>query len=155
MKQASDDKQSLELKQLSNFPQPDLLMEYFWAVDVHPYHMVNDKKLISREEGVDFIPAWSLGRMIEGLPGVIEHSGTDSIEEDLTFDLQLSPQCGGKLAQVRYILPDGSKILFETEAIELLDGRRHLCADISQFPSVLLLVKTDLFIETCHLTAGL
>ena len=122
MKQASDDKQSLELKQLSNFPQPDLLMEYFWAVDVHPYHMVNDKKLISREEGVDFIPAWSLGRMIEGLPGVIEHSGTDSIEEDLTFDLQLSPQCGGKLAQVRYILPDGCKILFETEAIELLDA---------------------------------
>ena len=40
-------------------------------------------------------------------------------------------------------------------AIEFLDGGGHLCADIRQFPSVLLFVETDLLIKTCHLTAGL
>lgn len=68
MKQGSDNKQSLELRVLKNFPDPDLLMEYFWASKNNPFHMIEDEKLLDKDKDVDYLPAWSLGKMIEGLP---------------------------------------------------------------------------------------
>ena len=44
MKQASDIKQCQSLGALKNFPEPDLIIEYFWASDSHPYHLKSDEK---------------------------------------------------------------------------------------------------------------
>ena len=128
MKLACDHKQALELKRLYDFPEPDLVMQFFWASDTHPYHMKSDEKLLHQYEDVDIVPAWSLGRLIEGLPCEIDEFIDEDEVESVEYDLQIVPVgegmlgCDGQLAIVRYAFYDGSKILYETEAIELVDA---------------------------------
>ena len=56
MKLASDHKQAVRLKCLYDFPDPDLVMQYFWASDTHPYHMKSDETLLHKYEDVDIVP---------------------------------------------------------------------------------------------------
>lgn len=123
MKQYTNHKQSLELKRLKDFPKPDLVMEFFWAAENHPVHMKQDEKTIRSHEDVDIIPAWSLGKLIEALPGSISYCESD--EEDyvqLTYNLHICPEGDGKMAEVKYVLFDNTKVLFETEALDLIDA---------------------------------
>ena len=120
MKQASDSKQSLELRLLNDFPEPDLVMEYFWAATDHPYHMIQDEKQIRKHEDVDIIPAWSLGRMIEGLPGYICYAPDEDEFNTLQYNLLLRPQSEVSIAEVIY--GDEDDNLYMTESSELLDA---------------------------------
>ncbi len=128
MKLACDKNQALELKRLYDFPEPDLVMEFFWAADTHPYHMKRDEKLLHKDEDVDIIPAWSLGRMIEGLPCEICVCEDEDELETVVYELQIIPVGEGmlgrdhNLATVRYALYDNSEALYETVALELVDA---------------------------------
>ena len=99
MKQASDIKQCQSLGALKNFPEPDLIIEYFWASDSHPYHLKSDEKFLAKDEGVDYIPAWSLGKMIEGLPADLFISDNDEVDENSvdTYELVIEPPSSDKL----------------------------------------------------------
>ena len=97
------------------------MMEYFWAFDTHPYHMKCDEEKISEHEDVDIIPAWSLGKMIEGFPSNITYCEKPEEEDYLDYDLHLCPE-GDYLTEVKYVLFEGTKILYRTEALNLLDA---------------------------------
>ena len=124
MKQASDINQCQSLRALKNFPEPDLIIEYFWASDSHPYHLKSDEKFLAKDEGVDYIPAWSLGKMIEGLPADLFISDNDEVDENSvdTYELVIEPPSSDKLAVVKYQLCCDEKVIYMTEAIELLDA---------------------------------
>ena len=128
MKLACDEKQALELKRLYDFPEPDLVMQYFWASDTHPYHMKSDEKLLHKYEDVDIVPAWSLGRLIEALPCEMCVFINEDELETVQYELQILPVGEGMLgrdghmAYVRYAVYDGSEILYETKALELVDA---------------------------------
>jgi hypothetical protein len=123
MKQASDIKQCQSLGALKNFPEPDLIIEYFWASDSHPYHLKSDEKFLAKDEGVDYIPAWSLGKMIEGLPAdLLISEDLDEDEDGDTYELFLAPPSDVKLAEVAYKHCVEDKYLYKTEATELVDA---------------------------------
>ena len=128
MKLACNDRQALELKRLYDFPEPDLVMEYFWAYDTHPYHMKSDEKLLKKYEDVDIVPAWSIGRMIEGLPREICVFKDEFDVDPVVYELQIVPSGEGMIgsdgyfAYVSYVINDGSDVLYETEALELVDA---------------------------------
>ncbi len=124
MKQASDIKQCQSLRALKNFPDPDLIIEYFWASDSHPYHLKSDEKFLIKDEDVDYLPAWSLGKMIEGLPADLFICDNDEVDENSvdTYELIIEPPSSGKLAMVKYQLSCDEKVLYATEAIELSDA---------------------------------
>ena len=122
MKQASDDKQAFELRKLKHFPEPDLIIEYYWATRSCTYHMKNDEKLLDKDEGVDYVPGWSLGKMIEGLPPDIMCSEDDELEDVDTYELFIIPPSDVKLAEVRYQQYIDEKLLYQTEATELADA---------------------------------
>ena len=123
MKQVSDIEQTHELGRLKNFPEPDMVIEYFWAVKNHPFHLMRDKNLLIKDEDVDYVPAWSLGKMIEGLPGSIEYC-EKSCDDDIpiTYDLHICPESDGKMAQVKYVMIEGTKVLYKTESVNLADA---------------------------------
>lgn len=123
MKQASDIKQCQSLRALKKFPEPDLIIEYFWASDSHPYHLKSDEKFLIKDEGVDYLPAWSLGKMIEGLPAdLLISEELDEDEDGDTYELLLSPPSNVKLAEVAYKHCVEDKYIYKTEAIELVDA---------------------------------
>lgn len=128
MKLASDHKQAVQLKCLYDFPEPDMIIQFFWASDTHPYHMKSDEKLLHKYEDVDIVPAWSLGRLIEALPCEIDVFNDDDELEAVVYELQIHPVgegmlgSDGDLATVRYAFYDGSEILYETKALELVDA---------------------------------
>lgn len=122
MKQASDDKQAFELRKLKHFPEPDLIIEYYWATRSCTYHMKNDEKLLDKDEGVDYVPGWSLGKMIESLPPDIIISEDDEDEDGDTYELVLAPASDIKLAEVKYQHCVEEKFIYQTEALELADA---------------------------------
>lgn len=123
MKQASDIKQCESLRAFKKFPEPDLVIEYFWASDSHPYHLKSDVKFLIKDEGVDYLPSWSLGKMIEGLPAdLLISEELDEDEDGDTYELLLSPPSNVKLAEVAYKHCVEDKYIYKTEAIELVDA---------------------------------
>ena len=128
MKLASNHRQALELKCLYDFPEPDLVIEYFWASESHPYHMKSDEKLLKEYEDVDIVPAWSIGRLIEGLPREICVFKDEFDVDPVVYELQIVPSGEGMIgsdgyfAYVSYVINDGSDVLYETEALELVDA---------------------------------
>jgi hypothetical protein len=122
MKQGSDNKQSLELRVLKNFPDPDLLMEYFWASKNNPFHMIEDEKLLDKDKDVDYLPAWSLGKMIEGLPADLMFCEDDDDEGGDTYELFFAAPSGIKLAEVFYKNSSKGDVIYKTEALELVDA---------------------------------
>ena len=123
MKQASDIKQCESLRALKKFLEPDLVIEYFWASDSHPYHLKSDEKFLIKDEGVDYLPSWSLGKMIEGLPAdLLISEELDEDEDGDTYELLLSPPSNVKLAEVAYKHCVEDKHIYKTEAIELVDA---------------------------------
>lgn len=122
MKLVSDHRQSQELRRLKEFPESDMVMEFFWASDHHPYHLSTDEKFIQHDEDVDIIPAWSLGCMIGSLPPTISYIEEDNIDEQIQYDLQINPDSDGNVSYVRYTTSDNSLVLLETKALTLLDA---------------------------------
>jgi hypothetical protein len=104
MKQYTNHKQSFELKRFKEFPEPGLVMEFFWAADYHPVHMKRDEKTIRSDNDEDIISAWSLGKLIEALPGSIGYCESDDMDDiPLTFNLHICPEGDGKMAEVSSI----------------------------------------------------
>lgn len=122
MKHASDIKQSQALRLLKKFPEPDLLIEYFWAVDSHPYHFKSDEKLLTKDEVVDHVPAWSLGKMIEGLPADLMFCEEDDADGGDTYELFFSAPSDIRMAEVFYKHCIEDKVIYKTEALELVDA---------------------------------
>ena len=121
MKQATNYKQATELRGLKNFPEPDMVMEYFWATPSnHPLHLKCDERYIRHNEDVDIVPAWSLGRMIEGLPGSI--SVVDDEDEFCAIEYELHICPDEVYTTVTYVTCDNSKTLFETGGLNLVDA---------------------------------
>ncbi|MBP5327150.1 MAG: hypothetical protein J6Y98_04480 [Bacteroidales bacterium] len=121
MKQATDYKQACELSKLRNFQEPDMVMEHFWATPNHyPLHLKCDERHIQYDEDIDIVPTWSLGKLIEGLPGSI----TVADEEDdliaIEYDLHICPD--KDFAIVNYVTCDNSETLFETSGLNLVDA---------------------------------
>lgn len=122
MKQASDVKQSQALMELNKFPEPDFIIEFYWAANSHPYHYKKDEKLITKDHDVDYIPAWSLGKLIEGLPADLLFCEEDDEEGGDTYELFIAASSGIKLAEVFYKNCSNGDIIYKTESLELVDA---------------------------------
>ena len=64
------------------------------------------------------------GKMIEGLPADLFISDNDEVDENSvdTYELVIEPPSSDKLAVVKYQLCCDEKVIYMTEAIELLDA---------------------------------
>jgi len=104
------------------FPSPDMVAEVHWATKSETFHMKNDEKFLNREEGVDIIPAWSVGLMMSALPTSISVCATPDPLEAEEYKLSITPAKEGDLSKVQYVLYDSNDVFLESEALELTEA---------------------------------
>ena len=103
------------------FPAPDMVAEVHWASKAETFHMKDDEKFLQKEEGVDIVPAWSLGLMISALPRVVSVCESDDPLETVDYELRIYPAKPGEVSRVAYINSE-EEICYDTIGFELVDA---------------------------------
>lgn len=103
------------------FPSPDMVAEVHWATKTETFHMKNDEKFLQKEEGVDIVPAWSVGLMMSALPNSISVCESDDPLEAVEYQLHIFPAKSGEFSRVAYINCD-DELYCDTMADELTEA---------------------------------
>lgn len=121
MKIASCSEALRKLYRTKFFPSPDMVAEVHWATKTETFHMKNDEKFLQKEDGVDIVPAWSLGLMISALPRVVSVCESDDPLEAVDYELHIYPAKPGEVSRVAYI-NSNDEIYSDTIDFELVDA---------------------------------
>ena len=121
MKIASSSETLRNLYHTKFFPSPDMVAEVHWATKAETFHMKDDEKFLQKEEGVDIVPAWSLGLMISALPRIVSVCESDDPLEAVDYELRLYPAKPGEVSRVAYI-NSSEEICYDTIDFELVDA---------------------------------
>lgn len=103
------------------FPSPDMVAEVHWATKAETFHMKHDEKFLQKEDGVDIVPAWSVGLMMSALPNTISVCEDDDPLEAIEYKLHIFPAKSGEISRVAYVNADGG-LYCDTIADELVDA---------------------------------
>lgn len=103
------------------FPSPDMVAEVHWATKAETFHMKNDEKFLQKEDGVDIVPAWSVGLMMSALPNSISVCEPDDPLEAVEYQLHIFPAKSGDISRVAYINFD-DELYCDTMADELTEA---------------------------------
>lgn len=121
MKIASCSETLRKLYNTKFFPSPDMMAELHWSTKAETFHMKYEEKFLQKEEGVDIVPAWSLGLMISALPRIVSVCESDDPLESVDYELHLYPAKPGEISRVAYVDAEGG-LYYETIADELVDA---------------------------------
>lgn len=121
MKIASSSETLRNLYHTKFFPSPDMVAEVHWATKAETFHMKNDEKFLQKEDGVDIVPAWSVGLMISALPNSISVCESDDPLEAVEYQLHIFPATSGEISRVAYINCD-DELYCDTIADELTEA---------------------------------
>lgn len=121
MKIASSSETLCNLYHTKFFPSPDMVAEVHWATKAETFHMKNDEKFLQKEDGVDIVPAWSVGLMMSALPNSISVCESDDPLEAVEYQLHIFPAKSGEISRVAYINCD-DELYCDTIADELTEA---------------------------------
>ena len=109
------------------FPAPDMVAEVHWATKAETFHMKDDEKFLQKEEGVDIVPAWSLGLMISALPRIVSVCESNDPLESVDYKLCIYPANLGEVSRVAYVNSD-NELYYDTIEFELVDAVLRMIA---------------------------
>ena len=127
MKIASSSETLRKLYTNKYFPAPDMVAEVHWAAKAETFHMMDDEKFLQKEEGVDIVPAWSLGLMISALPRIVSVCESNDPLESVDYKLCIYSANLGEVSRVAYVNSD-NELYYDTIEFELVDAVLRMIA---------------------------
>lgn len=127
MKIASSSETLRKLYTNKYFPAPDMVAEVHWASKAETFHMKDDEKFLQKEEGVDIVPAWSLGLMISALPRIVSICESNDPLESVDYKLCIYSANLGEVSRVAYVNSD-NELYYDTIEFELVDAVLRMIA---------------------------
>lgn len=127
MKIASSSETLRKLYTNKYFPAPDMVAEVHWASKAETFHMKDDEKFLQKEEGVDIVPAWSLGLMISALPRIVSVCESNDPLESVDYKLCIYSANLGEVSRVAYVNSD-NELYYDTIEFELVDAVLRMIA---------------------------
>lgn len=127
MKIASSSETLRKLYTNKYFPAPDMVAEVHWASKAETFHMKDDEKFLQKEEGVDIVPAWSLGLMISALPRIVSVCESNDPLESVDYKLYIYSANLGEVSRVAYVNSD-NELYYDTIEFELVDAVLRMIA---------------------------
>ena len=127
MKIASSSETLRKLYTNKYFPAPEMVAEVHWASKAETFHMKDDEKFLQKEEGVDIVPAWSLGLMISALPRIVSVCESNDPLESVDYKLCIYSANLGEVSRVAYVNSD-NELYYDTIEFELVDAVLRMIA---------------------------